>query len=345
MKVAITGATGFIGSALCRYLGERGHDVLGLARSVERSESLGRAGIAVGVADVTDRSALQQALAGCDAVIHTAALFNRPEASWDQFREVNVVGTRNVLEAARANGLRRAVHTSTVGVAMGSTSPPYDERAPYGPPPSDKYEVTKCEGERGALAFHRETGFPVVVLRPAQVYGPGDRSKAKFYRLVQKGVIVNEGATFKHLVYIDDLCRAFELALTSERAVGEVVIVAGPEPAPLRELVRLVADDLGVAPPRVRLPATPVVLACAAVEAACNLARVKPVLFRRSMDFFTRSAVFGTDKAREVLGFEAECGVRTGVRNTVAWYREQGLLGGAEPAAASVRRSAAVTDA
>lgn len=336
MKIAVTGATGFIGNALCRYLSEHGHDVLGLARSAERAEALGRAGITVAVADVTDRPALERALAGCDAVIHTAALFNRPEASWDQFREVNVVGTRNVLDAACANGLRRAVHTSTVGVALGATPPPYDERAPYNPPPTDKYEVTKCEGERTALAFHRETGFPVVVLRPAQVYGPGDRSKAKFYRLVQKGVIVNEGATFKHLIYIDDLCRAFELALTSERAVGEVVIVAGPEPTPLRELVRLAADGLAVPPPRVRLPATPVVLACTLVEAACNLARVKPVLFRRSMDFFTRSAVFSTDKAREVLGFEAQWSVRTGVRNTIAWYREQGLLGGGKPMAARV---------
>lgn len=326
MRLAVTGATGFIGGRLCRYLKRRGEDVRGIVRS-GRTDGVSQVDdIATISADVTDATSLKKAFRGVDVVLHLAALFNRPEASWEEYRRVNVGGVRNVLEAARASGVSRVVHCSTVGVATGAGSPPYSEATPYSPPPWDKYETTKCEGEKLALDFHRSTGYPVVVIRPAQVYGPGDKSKAKFYRMVKSGIIVDPGHTFKHLVYIDDICQAFQLAAEADEAVGEVFIIAGRRPILLKDLIATVAEQLGVPYPKVALPATLISWLCTSTEMACNLANVKPILFRRSMDFFTRSVRFDASKARDVLRFEDSIDVPHGVAKTARWYKEKGLV-------------------
>jgi nucleoside-diphosphate-sugar epimerase len=326
MRVALTGATGFIGGRLSRYLKARGHDVRGIVRSTPTGNGLAARSIATRRADVTDVGSLEDAFRGVDVVMHLAALFNRPQASWDDYRCVNVEGVRNVLEAAQASGVSRVVHCSTVGVATGVGSPPFSEETPYSPPSWDKYETTKCEGEKLALDFHRRTGYPLVVIRPAQVYGPGDTGKAKFYRMVKSGVIINPGDTLKHLIYIDDLCQAFELAAENMEALGEVFIIGGRTPTPLHELIGLVAQQLGVARPSIVLPATPVTWLCTSTELVCNLAQVKPVLFRRSMDFFTRSVQFDVSKARHVLRFEDRIDVPDGIAETARWYAQKGLI-------------------
>jgi nucleoside-diphosphate-sugar epimerase len=280
----------------------------------------------VRIADVTSQSQLETAFANVDGVFHLAALFNHPDKTWDDYRAVNVQGTLNVLQAAVTSGCDRVVHCSTVGVATEAHAPPFSEDTPYSPQPDDKYEVSKTEGEIAAREFAAEHGTSLVVIRPAQVYGPGDRSKAKFYKLVKKGVIVRPGRTKKHLIYVDDLCEAFLKAMLLDSADGEVFLIAGREPTPLNELVTLAADTMGVNTPRVRLPATPVVLACTIVEKSCNLVGIKPFIFRRSMDFFTKSVECDVSKAKHKLGFSSDTSVETGVKNTVDWLQANNLI-------------------
>lgn len=326
MKIAITGASGFIGSNLVRHFAESGHEVVALLRSPAKAAAIDRSRVTMVFGDVADRDSLLAAFSGADAVLHVAALFNNPEASRSDYIRVNIEGTKNVLEAALKQGVGRVIHCSTIGVATGHGPPPYSECTPYSPAAGDKYEMSKCEGEKAALEFFRRRGLPVVVLRPAQVYGPGDRSKAKFYRMIRKGVVVNPGTTLKHMIYVGDLCRAFGLALQKRDIEGEVFIIAGREPIPLRELIAIAAKGLGVPPPRFQIPALPLTLLFALVETVFNSMRMKPPVFRRSMDFFTKSVAFHTSKAREVLGFQSDIDVPTGVAGAISWYRENGLL-------------------
>ena len=325
-RFAVTGAGGFIGGRLSHRLLDSGHKVVAIVRHREQAVSLDARGATIRIADVRHLSQVQDAIRGVTSIYHLAALFNHPDRTWDDYRNVNVQGTLNVLEAAKEEGVKRIVHCSTVGVATEAEPPPYSEETPYSPQPDDKYEVTKCEGEKAARAYAEEHGLSLAVIRPAQVYGPGDLSKVKFYKLVEKGVIISPGNTRKHLIYIDDLCRAFELAMISPAAEGQVFLIAGEQSTALEDLVSTAARILQVPEPRFRLPAKPVTITCAAVEMICNALRVRPIVFRRSMDFFTRTIECDTSKARQLLGFQSQVSVTEGVQATVSWYRSEGLI-------------------
>ena len=325
-RFAVTGASGFIGKGLVQAIVNAGGEAIAVIRDNAQSDYFRDTGVSVRIADVTDPDSLSNAFSNTDGVFHLAALFNDPEKSWDDYHAVNVQGTLNVLSAAKKAQCKRVVHCSTVGVATEAHAPPYSEETPYSPQPEDKYEVTKTEAEIAARKYARENDLSLAVIRPAQVYGPGDRSKAKFYKLVKKGVIVNPGDTMKHLIYIDDLCEAMVRAIVDDKADNEVFLIAGEKPVPLRKLVALAAAKLQVPKPRIRLPATPVVFACTLTEHLCNLLRIKPFLFRRSMDFFVKSVECDTSKARSVLGFESKTSVEEGVSNTVDWLQRENLV-------------------
>jgi farnesol dehydrogenase len=326
MKFVITGASGFIGSRLTYYLADKGFEVKALARNREKALPFESKGIPTAIADITNKSTLYEAFAGADVVLHLAALFNRPEATWEDYHSVNVEGTLNVLQVAQEVNVDRVVHCSTGGVVASNPNPPFSEESPYAVPKSDKYEMTKCEGEKLAREFGRKNNYPIVIIRPTQPYGPGDVSKAKFYKLVKKGIIVNPGKTKKHPVYIDDLCRAFEIAAVNPNAIGEVFLIGGKDIVFLRDLVRTVAAELQVAAPRIVLPAIPMVWLCSITEVLCNCLKIKPVLYRRSMDFFTKSVEFQVTKAKEMLGFESQTDIKTGVHQTAEWYRAENYI-------------------
>lgn len=325
-RFAVTGAAGFIGGRLVLKLLSSGHEVIAIVRDEDQAQALAERGAIVRVADVRDPQQLEEAMADATGVFHLAALFNHPDRTWDEYREVNVQGSLNVMAVAKKMGVRRVVYCSTVGVATEAQRPPYCEETPYSPQPDDKYEVTKCEAEQAVRAYAKDRGVSLVVIRPAQVYGPGDRSKVKFYKLVKKGVIVSPGSTRKHLIFIDDLCHAFELAMLKAEADGEVFLIAGKESTPLTRLVSIAAEALKVPYPRVSIPVMPVVMACAAVETISGILKIKPVIFVRSLDFFRRSVECQTRKATERLGFEAHTSVQQGVEATVDWYRRKQLI-------------------
>ncbi len=327
MKIAVTGATGFIGVNVCIHLEKAGHKVVGIVRNLEKGRALLANTIQLISGDLSDQDSLNRGFQGCDGVVHLAALFNDPEKSWEDYRDTNVRGVERVILAAREAGVKRVVHCSTVGVAIGRGTPPYDETSSYNVPEWDKYETTKCEGEKLALSYAMQSEGPqVVVIRPAQVYGPGDRSKAKFYKMVKTGVLINPGKTLKHLIYIDDLSAAFELAIIKKGIDGEIFTIAGDEITPLKDLILIVGQALGVAKPKLYIPSIPIVMVAATVEKVFNIIGKKPPIFRRSMDFFRKSVSFNSEKAKNILGFSAKISVSEGVKNTARWYSKEGLI-------------------
>ncbi len=328
MKVLVTGATGFTGGHLARHLLDSGHDVALLVRpgSVARADGLARAGAEVRTGDLTDAGAVARAARECEVVYHIAATYREAAQGDAAYARVNVEGTRHVLEAALAAGARRVVHCSTGGVHGHIEHPPANEDAPFAP--GDVYQRTKLEAEQLATAFGRERAIEVVVARPIGIYGPGDMRFLKMFRGLARGrfPMVGRGDVFYHLTFISDLVRGFELCGEVPRAAGRAYILAGPEYTTLRDLVGLIASELGVAPPRLRLPVWPVWLAGAACEAVCVPFGIEPPLFRRRVDFYRKSRAFDTTRARQELGYNPAIDLRTGIHRTAEWYRAEGLL-------------------
>jgi nucleoside-diphosphate-sugar epimerase len=330
MKALVTGATGFIGRALSERLVSDGFELRVLARDRRRLDGLGAdARVEVAEGDVTDSAAIDRAVAGVDLVFHVAGSFREADASDERYRQVNVESVRHVFAAARRHGVRRVVHTSTVGihgsVAVGA---PAAEDSPLRP--EGAYEVTKAEGDAVALAEAAAGRPEVVVLRPAPVYGPGDYRLLKLFRLAARTrpVLLGDGTALYHMVHIDDLVDAYLLAAKVPAAAGQAFIVAGRERPTVNELVAAVALALGRArPPRpFHLPAAPARMLAGLVEDVCRPLRLNPPIYRRRVDFFLNNRLYDIRKAEGVLGFRPRVALEDGLRRTAEWYRAKGKL-------------------
>jgi dihydroflavonol-4-reductase len=326
VKVLVTGATGFTGGHLARALAVRGYDVRALVRDDARGMDLARAGVNLVTGDLTDSSSWAGALDGVEVVYNIAALYRQAGLAESTYRRVNAVAVGDLVAAAAASGVRRVVHCSTVGVHGDIEHPPGDEDAPLRP--GDVYQDTKVEGERLARAAAERTGIELTIARPSGIYGPGDRRLLKLFRGVarRRFIVLGHGRIFYHLTYIDDLVEGVRLCGEVTAAAGRTYILAGGEVSTLNELVSLIAEEAGVGPPRVHLPVWPFWIAGAACEAVCRPLGIEPPLYRRRVDFFTKSRAFRIDRARRELGFVPAVGLRDGVRRTLAWYKERGWL-------------------
>jgi dihydroflavonol-4-reductase len=326
----VTGATGFTGGHLARALVRRNYRVRALVRDRAKAGALERAGVEPVEGDLTRPGDVDAAVKGCSHVYHIAALYRDARFPDAVYYDVNVNGTRHILEAAAKHRVARVVHCSTVGVHGDVGRLPADEDAPFDP--GDIYQETKLKGEllaREAFAG----GLPGAIVRPAGIYGPGDLRFLKLFRGVQRGTfrVFGRGAVVYHLTCIDDLIDGILLCGEHPRALGETFILAGPRYTTLDELVARVAAAVGAVPPRGHLPLKPLLVAAWLCEAACKPLGIEPPLHRRRCDFFCKSRGFSTEKARRLLGYAPRVDLDEGLRATAAWYFAEGHLRGTAP--------------
>jgi nucleoside-diphosphate-sugar epimerase len=326
VRVLVTGATGFTGGHLARALARRGYAVRGLARQSTQARDLEDSGVEPAIGSLDDPAALARAARDVEVVYHIAAVYRQAGLSSATYRAVNATAVGALIEAAAAAGVRRVVHCSTVGVHGDIEQPPANEDAPLRP--GDVYQETKLEGERIARAASERTGLPVTIARPSGIYGPGDRRLLKLFRGVarRRFVVLGSGRIFYHLTYIDDLVEGFRLCGETAAAANRTYILAGGEVTTLNELMTLIAAEAGVTPPAWKLPVWPFWLAGAACEAICVPLGIEPPIYRRRVDFFTKSRAFDISRARAEIGFAPRVGLREGIGRTLAWYKQRGWL-------------------
>ena len=325
-RILVTGATGFTGSHLAQRLASEGHQVRALVRDPDRSAALRRSGVELAVGDLRDLASLEKAAAGIHTVYHIAALFRRENVSREEMWDINVQGTKHLLDAAIKAGVARLVHCSTVGVHGDIKNPPANEDAPYAP--GDRYQDSRTEGERLVLKAMSEGRLPISVFRPAGIYGPRDLRFLKLIKAVKsrRFVMLGSGEIVYQMIYIDDLIDGILLCGSSERALRNVYILTGEEPLTLNRLVEVIAEVLRVTPPRLRFPVTPVYFAGFACELLCKPFGINPPLYRRRVDFFRKTRWFDISKAKSELGFRPKTALKTGIKLTVDWYSQHGYL-------------------
>lgn len=331
MRLLVTGGTGFIGSHLAEEGRRRGAEVavLGLTdRPEERAtaELLAGQGVEVIAGSITDPALCARAIRGATHVFHLAVAMREGGRSDEFFETVNLDGTRRLLAAAGAAQVERFVYCGTIGIyghrAPGVTT----EESPLRP--GNVYERTKVAAERLVRELAPASGVPFTILRPADVYGPRDQRLLKLFRGVSGGrfPLFGAGAGRRHMVYVDDVVSAFFAACERTGAAGEGMIVAGPRPCTLRELIEEVRRATGSPRFGRRLPLAPMLAAAAVVEDVCQAMHVDPPIYRRRMDFFTSDSAFDTTRARRVLGWTPRVELADGVLRTYEAYRTAGEL-------------------
>jgi dihydroflavonol-4-reductase len=306
MKIFITGATGFIGKALLKRLLGSPHQVTCLVRTAGRAESVLRAGFNVQRGDVFDLPALQAGMLGCDWVIHLANLYSMWIPRRADFQAINVEGTRNVLEAALAAGVKRVVYVSTAAVFGQPAERPFNEQSEPGKRLFSEYARTKALADQLAWQMQRQRGLPLTVLYPGIVLGAGDDKPSGRYirdillRRVPSTIFNRSVATY---VYVDDVAEAILRSAELPQALGERYLL-GKYRLSGTELAHMVSRLSGVHLPWLHVPDAIVLGGSYALTAFANLTGIAPPWGLSSDAAWTMKVGFEYDgsKAERELG-------------------------------------------
>lgn len=341
-KLLLTGATGFIGSHVLEALVASGQQVVTFARAGSNLDHARSLGVEIRTGNLLDVTSLNRAAESCDQIIHTAALAS-DWANWEDFCAANVVGTLNVLEVSKRLGLQHAVLTGSISsygeedcFTLKDELSPYRSHYPY---LFDRvfhsrlnyYRDSKALATRKAIEFVREHSLSATILEPVWVYGEREFHTG-FYSYVKA---VKDGARWMpgcksnmfHVIYAKDLARAYVLA-TQKRLPGvERIIVGNAHPEPMRRILALFCQEAGVPAPRL-LPKWVAYPAGLAMEMASTVLRAPeaPLLTRGRVNMFYDSIAYSVQKAKHLLGFEAEFSLEQGIHQTVTWYKANQLL-------------------
>jgi nucleoside-diphosphate-sugar epimerase len=307
-KVIVTGATGFLGRHTAERLVREGLQVTGLGRSLVHGPALERAGVRFVPADLSRRESLDKIFRDHDGVIHCAAL-SSPWGRYSDFYSANVLGTKNVLSAARASGVQRFVHVSTPSLYIDRTSRlDILESAPLPKAAINYYAATKRLAE-GLVDEAVREGLSALTIRPQGIIGPGDSAiMPRMMRLARKKIlpIIGDGDNWIDLTYVDNVVEALWLALNAPaHVVGRKYNITNGEPVRLYEMLERMFTDMGYKFKKKQISFRKAYWLAAGLEFASRtiLTGKEPLLTRYSVCALGLSRTLNIDAARQDLGY------------------------------------------
>jgi dihydroflavonol-4-reductase len=324
VKALVTGATGFVGSAVVRRLLREGHHVRAWVRATSDRRNLQDIDVEVIEGDLTDAESLLQACDGCDALFHVAADYRLWAPAPEELYRTNVDGTRAILEAAKRVGIPRVVYTSsvaTLGIPKDGT-PGNENTAVALGDMIGHYKRSKFLAEEVARTFAVE-GLPVVIVNPSTPLGPRDIKPTPTGRIVRDAVAGRLPAyvdTGLNIVHVDDVAEGHWLAFL-RGVVGERYILGGFDLS-LHEVLLQIADISGSSPPKWRLPHAAVMPVAYAAEAWARLTGTNPIATVEEVRMSKKHMYFSSTKAMRELGY-APRPARLALEDAVRWFKAQ----------------------
>ncbi|HWP82505.1 MAG TPA: SDR family oxidoreductase [Bacteroidota bacterium] len=328
MTIFVTGATGFIGTKLVNRLVEHGHTVHALSRTASNRHGLDHPRIRLVTGDILDKGSLRRAMEGCEQVYHLAAYAKNWAPDKSMFYRYNLDGMKNVFEAAREAGVRRVVYTSTV-VTFGPTPPGVvgNESMPrmtnhyY-----TDYEASKVEAEQLALRYANE-GFPVVIVNPTRVYGPGKMTEGNSVSLMidmyDRGrlpALLNHGRNVGNYVLVDDLVEGHILAM-ERGTIGQRYILGG-ENVSLKQFFQIVNEVSGKSHLQFNLPPTLGLAYSKFEELKAEWLGFYPKITPGWVETYLQDWAYSCEKAEHELGYRITP-LKEGIRKTYEWILQQ----------------------
>jgi dihydroflavonol-4-reductase len=336
-RVLVTGAAGFTGHHLVMHAARAGLRVRATDVSSRHYGALFDAlGVEFVAADLTRRDGLDELLEGVDAVFHVAGIHDYSTPDEIMFA-VNVKAVENLCDAAVAAGVRRFIHLSSVGVYgyRWRSGVPVREDAEKLTPPLNNYNVSKWEGEKVVGRYQREKELRATIFRPAAIYGPRseyglfnafkriERSRGK-----RRMLMVGKGDRIEAFLHVDDMCRAVLFAFEHEETIGGIYNVSDDSRMTTAEFFRLVSRELfGVEKPLLRVPLRLLLPVAAISQRLARWRKTRPALEVATLQYLSYDRCWDTSKLA-AAGFELlHPSAEQGLRETLAWYRENGWFG------------------
>lgn len=327
MKAAmVTGATGFIGGNLVGALLQKGYSVTCLVRNTSNTRRLKSLPVRLVEGSLENPDAIRKAASGVDVIYHVAGLTKARDKK--QFFHSNATATAKLLETLADTEIAplRFVHASSLAAA-GPSSIGIPRTEEQNPEPVSWYGESKLQSEFEVLKY--AGAFPVTILRPSAVYGPGDRDIYMIFRMIQKGCLIAPGRLTRQfsLIHVYDAVSAFIRAGEADTRSGEIYFISNPEIQTWDAVGRAIARELGRKFRSFCFPNWLAFAAGAAGNASYFITGKMPALnLQKVRELLQPSWTCDTSKARKLLGFIPVMGLQSGVRETVRWYRANGWL-------------------
>lgn len=320
MNIFITGATGFIGNHFLKLLSKTGHQLYCLARETSDIRPLNDVGAHMILGDVSDKTCLIQGMRGCDCLVHLASSFVFWVPKKRVYSDVNITGTRNVMESALDTGIPKVVSVSTAGV-WGNAHSPITEETSFGTERPSKYVKTKYLGDLIAWELYKNKRLPLVMIYPAAVIGPNDpKATGRYIRnfaLSRMPAQVLTDVVFP-FVHVRDVCEAILAAVEKENNIGEKYIVSA-ENLTFGELNQMIHEISGTKLPSLKFPDWFTKFNSYLLTGLAHLIK-KPPIWDLSVDqvrLMSRSFELDGSKAERELGV-TYTPIRTAVKDAIS---------------------------
>jgi nucleoside-diphosphate-sugar epimerase len=322
--ILVTGANGFIGSRVCRLLSASGYAIRIICRESSDLSLLSDIPHTKRIADITKPDSLISAVTGVDFIIHLAGLVKAKKK--EAYFRINHQGTMNLLNAVKNHNidLKRFVLISSTAAYGPSFGKPRSEDDPA--QPVTTYGQSKLAGEEAAEPYFDI--FPITILRPPGVYGPGDKAIFTLFDTVNKGIrpYMAGGKNRVQLIYVDDLADAIKCAIESSTASGQAYIIADGEPHTIREMLDEIGRLLNKKGIGILIPLSFLKGLALFSEFLFRALGRTPHFSREKVKELTADWEFDVSKAKDELGFEARTNFTQGARLAIEWYRKKGWL-------------------
>ncbi|WP_342241562.1 hopanoid-associated sugar epimerase [Inquilinus sp. OTU3971] len=324
----VTGATGFVGSAVARALLAEGHRVKVLVRPNSDRRNLAGLEVEPVTGDLDDTASLAPALQGCTALFHVAADYRLWVPDPKAMLRTNVAGTAAILRAAAAAGVSRAVYTSSVATLGHHTDgrPANEATLATEGQMIGLYKQSKFLAEDGARQVAAETGLPVVIVNPSTPIGPRDVKPTPTGRIIVEAATGRIPAfvdTGLNLVHVDDVAQG-HLAAFARGVPGERYILGGEDFA-LSAILAEIAGLVGRKAPKIRLPLGPIWPVALVAETVSRFTGKEPMVTRDALRMARKTMYFSSDKARATLDYRPRP-ARQALVDALNWFRENGYL-------------------
>lgn len=329
MRILVAGGTGFMGQYIVPLLDKLGHEVVVLARDMKKAKALYGRKYKLIFGDVTQPISLIGCCENIDVIINLIALMGHDlpsEDAFERFRNVNVSGINHLVEEAKKAEINRFIHISSTA-AMGLQNDIFQDENTICKPVTP-YQVTKKECEDMLLQEYNDSGFPVVILRPSMIYGPGFKGDfLTIAKVCKTGFFpkIGCGDNLSPALYITDLAEMV-VKFLDKGDNGEIYLLASERSYSLSETVDIICRAMGKKVHLVYCPRFIAIIGAACMERIAGIFKMKPIVTKRNILSITQDRIISVAKIKETIGYDTRVSFEEGLTKTINYFVENGYL-------------------